>query len=63
MNSLSKDKKQYEAPQLTVVSFKVERGYAASGVLSLFSSEPDYGDEALEDRQDGGNWGGTDGWF
>lgn len=25
-----KEKKQYEAPQLTVVSFKAERGYATS---------------------------------
>ena len=26
-----KDKKKYIAPELTVVSFKVEHGYAASG--------------------------------
>ena len=27
----SKTKKDYETPQLTVVSFKAERGYASSG--------------------------------
>ncbi len=32
---MKKDKKQYEAPSLTAVSFKTERGYAASGPLGL----------------------------
>lgn len=60
----TKDKRFYEAPQLTVVTFKTERGYALSnGELSLFSSNPEYGNEDLEDRQDGGNWGGDGGWF
>lgn len=27
----TKTKKEYEAPQLTTVDFKMERGYAASG--------------------------------
>ena len=36
MNNLSKDKKPYEAPQLTVVTFKTERGYASSGLRSLW---------------------------
>ena len=65
MNNPSKDKKKYEAPHLTVVSFKTEQGYAASGLrsLALSGDQPDYGDESVEDRQNGGNWGGTDGWF
>ena len=32
---MKKDKKQYEAPSLTAVSFKTERGYAASGIAAL----------------------------
>lgn len=30
-NHTMNEKKQYEAPELTVVEFKVERGYAVSG--------------------------------
>ena len=29
------EKRPYEAPQLTVVTFKTERGYAASGLFAL----------------------------
>lgn len=36
MNNLLKDKKPYEAPQLTVVTIKTERGYASSGLQSLW---------------------------
>lgn len=36
MNNLSKDKKPYEAPQLTVVTFKTERGYASSLTQSIW---------------------------
>ncbi len=32
------NKKQYEAPQLTVVEFKTEQGFAASGVTATRSS-------------------------
>ena len=35
MKELVNDKKPYEAPQLTVVSFKTERGYAASNLLTM----------------------------
>ena len=34
MKDLSNEKKHYETPQLTVVSFKTERCYAASGDLT-----------------------------
>ena len=40
------NKKDYEAPQLTVVSFKVERGYALSTLTigrEPFETEADYG--------------------
>lgn len=32
---MKKEKKNYESPQLTVVEFRVERGFAASGNLAL----------------------------
>jgi len=32
---MKKDKKQYEAPSLTAVSFKTERGYAASSATLI----------------------------
>lgn len=67
MNKEQTEKKPYEAPQLTVVSFKVERGYAASGgkflsLEHLFTSD----DETIEQRNaSGGYFGGGDGdnWF
>ena len=58
----NQQKKQYEVPQLTVVTFKTEQGYATSGPNSLGMGSGK-GSKSLEDRQDGGNWGGTDGWF
>ena len=48
-------KKTYEAPELTVVTFKTEKGYATSGE-PLGLSEG-HGKKSIEDRQDGGNWG------
>ncbi|MBQ8703200.1 MAG: hypothetical protein IJ524_02360 [Bacteroidales bacterium] len=32
---MKEEKKQYEAPQLTVVTFRTERGYAASSLNAL----------------------------
>lgn len=67
MNNSTKDKKTYESPQLTVVTFKTELGYAASGDLNILTlgllSSGDYGDQNIENRTNGGNWGGTVGWF
>ena len=59
-------KRKYLAPELTVVSFRTECGYALSGLdlseLGLkFSS--DNGSDNVESRSDGGNWGGDGGWF
>ena len=54
-------KKQYQVPQLTVVTFKTELGFAGSGdKLGLSAGK---GAKSLEDRQNGGNWGDSDGWF
>lgn len=59
-------KKPYEAPQLTVVTFKAERGYTNSlfqlaliNEATILSSSSN----SLEARIDGGNWGGSGGWF
>ena len=59
-------KKPSEAPQLTVVTFKAERGYANSlfklaliNEATILSSSSN----SLEARIDGGNWGGSGGWF
>lgn len=62
-----KRKKMYEAPQLTAVSFKTERGYANSNIfkLALASSlinEPNVSN-SLESREAGGNWGGSEEWY
>lgn len=52
-------KKRYEAPTLTVVTFKAERGYANSGewsrTLSLYE-ETGTGDQNLEDRGTATEW-------
>ena len=60
-------KKDYEAPAITVVTFKVEKGFAESGgilrSLALGELMSDNGSQHLEDREDAGNWGNGDGWF
>lgn len=52
-------KKRYEAPRLTIATFKVEKGYAASGewnrTLSLYV-ETGTGDQNLEDRGTATEW-------
>ncbi len=53
------EKKNYEKPRLTVVEFKMEEGYAGSGDrkgLGMCSG----GDQELEGRTFGGNWGGNE---
>lgn len=58
MKELSNKKKTYETPQLTVVSFKVERGYAESMTFSAIlsgSMDADNGDmEAARNDYDNG---------
>ncbi len=59
-------KKPYEAPQLTVVTFKAERGYANSPFQLALINEATIlssSSNSLEARIDGGNWGGSGGWF
>lgn len=57
----TKKRKEYEAPYLTVVTFKAESGFAQS--TPMLGLCEDFGQETLEERNDGGNWGGNDGWF
>lgn len=56
MNNLSKDKKPYEAPQLTVVTFKVERGYATSGVPSSLMFWENSEQDNMENYETQENW-------
>ena len=58
-------RKNYVAPILTVICFKMERGFAVSneGVLALSGAGIDFGDDYLEERQDGGYWGNNSNWF
>ena len=55
------EKKKYTAPELTVVTFKVERGYAASAIfdgVGLGSSNAGSGgqEEWEEDTYEGTGW-------
>lgn len=59
------EKRPYEAPQLTVVTFRTERGYAGSELLrtlalSFAIAEQGNGSQLLESREAGGSWGGND---
>ena len=61
------EKRPYEAPQLTVVTFKTERGYADSNIFrlalaSILLNEPNVSN-SLESREAGGNWGGNETWY
>lgn len=56
-------KKQYLAPELTVVTFKIEQGFTASSTgyqstqmldMFLIQSNEDYNDQAQENWHDGG---------
>lgn len=58
------NKKQYEAPHLTVVEFKVEQGFAASGGVSNYSNNSS---ESWFDKPSGGvsdySNNSSDSWF
>ncbi len=52
-----KTKENYIAPELTVVTFKVEQGFTASGngmqsLISLFCIQPEYNSHAQENWQE-----------
>lgn len=51
-------KQTYEAPELTVVSFQVEQGFAGSGPFDalIFWDEINYGDDQVEDYTTGNGW-------
>lgn len=50
------EKKTYEAPRLTAVTFKAERGYADSGMLGLGLEHQSEGSQSIEDRGDATTW-------
>ena len=55
------EKRTYESPQLTVVVFKTERGFATSGyatcgVLGLGMEHQEEGFQDLEDRGQATTW-------
>ena len=52
-----KTKKEYKAPELTVVTFKVEKGYASSNMLT-FSMEQDelYNEQCQEKWTEAGSF-------
>ncbi len=47
---MTKTKKEYLTPQLTVVQFKVERGYAASNVNVALGNLADAANHFIEER-------------
>jgi len=54
------EKKLYEAPALTTVTFKTERGYASSLTSALtlgLLAEATRGDQSIESRTTGNSWG------
>ena len=53
------ERKVYLVPQLVVVEFKTEKGYADSKGLGLIVGK---GSKDLEGREDGGDWGDGS-WF
>ena len=63
----NKKKQSYLSPELTVVQFRVERGYATSEPVDLFIfdlfSSPE-GGRTVESRTENGYWGNEEGtWF
>ena len=63
------NKKAYETPTLTVVIFKSEQGYAASGELEILRMQLDDEVRILEQRSETGGFfgdnsdGNEDTWF
>lgn len=52
------EKKTYKRPELTVVEFKSEKGYASSGILDMIFGSDDDGIESYGTRS---GWGSGDG--
>lgn len=55
MEKSSNEKKTYEAPQLTAVSFKVEQGYAASTRM-FWNGDEDLSQDNMENYETQENW-------
>lgn len=51
-----KEKKDYEVPMLTVVDFKMERGYAISGIGATRESYTNSGDDANDQSGNNQSW-------
>lgn len=64
---MNKEKRPYEAPALTVVSFKMEKGFLASTQsirinLGLIQQAIGLSSQTIENRIDGGVWGSSEDW-
>lgn len=59
---MKEEKKQYEAPQLTVATVRTERGYAASTLNSLALWLSAYDSQQVESYSEHEDWG-SDGDF
>ena len=51
-----KKKNQYEAPEMTELEVRVEKGYAGS--LGMSEGHDHNGHRTVEGRKSGGTWGG-----
>ncbi len=64
---MNKKKRPYEAPKLTVVTFKMEKGFLASTQsirinLGLIQQAIGLSSQTIETRIDGGVWGSSEDW-
>lgn len=56
MKEKEQEKKNYEVPMLTVVDFKMERGYAISGIGAARESYTNSGDNANDQSGNNQSW-------
>ena len=64
MKKTTNKNKTYEAPQLTAVTFKVEQGFATSGLSSLFThQQDDYAEDVTTFSRDGYGSAAEQSWF
>ncbi len=63
MKELSNKNKSYEAPQITAVTFKVEQGFATSGLTSLFVHQQQEDFEDVTFSRDGYGSAAETGYF
>ena len=53
---MNRKEKKYEAPQLTSVTFKIERGYALSMSFTALANNHDDENELMEAERQGYGW-------